>query len=73
VSPFTTPMDHDDRYRVYAITMKHKIITGCFLVAIILQLGLGGFMTYLAAKNPGTYRSLRVHPGSTSMWAWLHF
>ncbi|KAF9645360.1 hypothetical protein BDM02DRAFT_586096 [Thelephora ganbajun] len=36
--------------RVYAITMKHRVITGFFLIATVFQSGLGIFMTYLAAR-----------------------
>ena len=35
--------------------MKHKLVTGTFVVASILQFGLGIYMTYLAARRPGTH------------------
>jgi hypothetical protein len=44
-------------HRVYANTVAHKIITGCFLVVIILQLGPRAPMTYLAAEHPGACHS----------------
>jgi len=37
--------------RIYAITMKHGFIARCFIVAIVLQLGLGVFMTYEAVTD----------------------
>jgi len=37
--------------RIYAVTMKHRLVTGMFAVAAILQFGLGIFMTYLAARG----------------------
>ena len=36
--------------------MKHRLVTGIFVVAAVLQFGLGLFMTYLAVKRPGTCR-----------------
>jgi len=70
-SPFARPCrlwSLDNHYfRIYAITMKHRIITGCFFVAIMFQLGLGVFMTYLAVKHSGTCCSFRVHLGSRLM------
>jgi len=37
--------------------MKHKFITGCFTVAIVLQFGLGVFMTYETIMAGGMYSS----------------
>lgn len=37
--------------RIYAITLKHKLVTGVFTAATVLQFGLGMFMTYLAATH----------------------
>jgi len=37
--------------RIYAVTLKHKLVTGIFVVATVLQFGLGVFMTYLAVKH----------------------
>lgn len=53
--------------------MKHRLITGCFILAIAFQLGLGIFMTYHAIKSPGTCRSFRVHLGSALMRTRLCF
>jgi len=47
--------------RVYAITMKHKLITRCFIVAIVFQFGLGVFMTYEAITGKGMSSSFRLH------------
>ena len=41
--------------------MKHKLVTGIFVTATILQFGLGMFMTYLAAKRPGKCHSFQLH------------
>jgi hypothetical protein len=51
-----TPMEPRS-HRIYASTVIHKITTGYFLVAIILQLGLALLMTYLAVKHPGACHS----------------
>ena len=53
--------------------MKHKIITRSFILAIVLQFGLGVFMTYKAAADPGMCLSFRVHLASTLMWTRFHF
>ena len=53
--------------------MKHKLITGCFILIIAFQLGLGIFMTYHAIKYPGTCRSFPVRPGSAFMQTLLCF
>ncbi|KAF9784904.1 hypothetical protein BJ322DRAFT_1060138 [Thelephora terrestris] len=38
--------------RIYAITLKHRLVTGIFVIAATLQFGLGMFMTYSAARFP---------------------
>jgi hypothetical protein len=55
--------------RIYAVTLKHRLVTGIFAIAIILQFGLGLFMTYLAVKFPGTGHSFRVHLRLALMWS----
>jgi hypothetical protein len=54
--------------RIYAITLKHRLVTGIFVIAATLQFGLGMFMTYSAARFPGAYRSFRAHVGSVLIY-----
>lgn len=48
--------------------MKHKFITRCFIVAIVLQFGLGLFMTYETARDSGMCLSFRFHLGLALIW-----
>ena len=42
-------------YRIYALTMKNKMVAGFFCGVTIPQLALGIYLITLAAINPGGY------------------